>query len=68
MEKKEIVKKLLVGPLDWITLTPFLTGVTVGLGAWAVANIGRIVVRIETKTVSLHMPFLRKGKSTVSFF
>jgi len=38
MEKKEIVKKLLVGPLDWITLAPFLTGVTVGLGAWAVGQ------------------------------
>ncbi len=38
MEKKEIIKKLLVGPLDWITLAPFLTGVTVGLGAWAVGK------------------------------
>ncbi len=38
MDKKEIIKKLLVKPLDWVTLAPFLTGVTVGLGAWAVGQ------------------------------
>ena len=36
MDKKAIVKKLLLDPIDWITLAPFLVGVTLGLGAWAV--------------------------------
>ena len=35
MDKKEITKKILLDPLDWLTLTPFLIGATAGLGAWA---------------------------------
>lgn len=37
MDKKSIIKKLLLGPADWITLSPFLLGVTVAFGAWAVS-------------------------------
>jgi hypothetical protein len=44
MEKKEIIRKLLLGPLDWITLAPFLAGISVGLGAWAVGQDSGIVV------------------------
>lgn len=36
MNNRSIVKKLLMGPVDWITLAPFLTGTTLGMGAWAV--------------------------------
>ena len=35
MEKKEIIKKLLMEPVDWISLTPLILGVSVGLGLWA---------------------------------
>ena len=35
MEKKEIVKRLLLEPLGWLTLTPFIIGVTLGMGVWA---------------------------------
>lgn len=38
MEKQVIIKKLLLGPLDWITLAPFVAGATVGLAAWAVGR------------------------------
>lgn len=34
-DNNEIIKKLLLKPVDWITLTPFLTGVTVLLMSWA---------------------------------
>ena len=44
MERSEIIRKLLVGPLDWITLAPFLAGVTLGLGAWAVGQDSGVVV------------------------
>jgi hypothetical protein len=43
-EKKAIVKKLLLDPIDWITLAPFLVGVTLGLGAWAINLESGIVV------------------------
>ena len=36
MDKRELMKQMLMRPLDWITLTPFLAGVTLGLGTWAV--------------------------------
>ncbi|MBN1674732.1 MAG: hypothetical protein JXR37_27050 [Kiritimatiellae bacterium] len=36
MDKKDIVKKLLLRPIDWITLAPFLAGATLGLAAWAI--------------------------------
>lgn len=36
MDKRDLRRKLLLRPLDWITLTPLLAGVTLGLGAWAV--------------------------------
>lgn len=35
MDKKEIKKKLLLAPLDWISLLPFLLGITIGIGTWA---------------------------------
>ena len=35
MDKKSIIKKLLLGPADWITLTPFLLVVTAAFGIWA---------------------------------
>ena len=44
MDKNAIVKKLLLDPIDWITLTPFLAGVTLGLGAWAIHSESGIVV------------------------
>lgn len=44
MDKKSIVKKLLMDPVDWITLAPFLTGITLGLGAWAVSMESGIAV------------------------
>ncbi|MFZ2657219.1 MAG: hypothetical protein WAX69_19955 [Victivallales bacterium] len=37
MDRKSIIRKLLLGPADWITLSPFLLGVTVAFGAWAVS-------------------------------
>lgn len=37
MDRKEIIKKLLMGPVDWITLTPFLLGITLGMGVWALS-------------------------------
>jgi len=36
MDKSEITKQMLLDPLDWITLVPFLAGVTIGFGAWAI--------------------------------
>ncbi len=44
MDKRAIVKKLLLDPLDWITLAPFLIGVTMGLGAWAINLEAGIIV------------------------
>ncbi len=44
MERSEIIRKLLLGPLDWITLAPFLAGISVGLGAWAVGQDSGVVV------------------------
>ncbi len=35
MEKKEIIKRLLLEPLGLMTLTPFMLGVVLGMGAWA---------------------------------
>lgn len=34
MKRQEIIRQLLLGPLDWITLAPFLAGVTLTLGSW----------------------------------
>ena len=34
----------MLGPLDWITLAPFLAGISVGLGAWAVGQDSGVVV------------------------
>lgn len=34
LKRKEVIRKLLLGPLDLITLTPFLAGATVALGSW----------------------------------
>lgn len=36
MDKREITKKMLLDPVDWITLFPCLAGITIGFGAWAV--------------------------------
>lgn len=36
MDKREITKKMLLDPVDWITLLPCLAGITIGFGAWAV--------------------------------
>lgn len=37
MDKKEIVKRLLLEPVDWVSLTPLILGATLGLGAWAIS-------------------------------
>ena len=37
MDKKEIIKRILLEPIDWITLSPFLAGVALGLGVWGLA-------------------------------
>jgi hypothetical protein len=37
LEKREIIKKLLMEPVDWVSLSPLIVGATVGLGAWAVS-------------------------------
>jgi len=37
MDKKEIIKRILLEPLDWITLSPFVIGLTLGMGVWALA-------------------------------
>ena len=53
-------KKLLVGPLDWITLAPFLTGVTAGLVAWAadldsgVALAAGVILVLASAGIYLH--------------
>lgn len=36
MDRKELLKKLFLAPVDTLTLLPFVTGTTLGLGAWAV--------------------------------
>lgn len=36
IDKKAIYKKLLLEPVDALSLTPFVIGATIGLGAWAV--------------------------------
>jgi hypothetical protein len=35
-DSKAIIGKLLLKPLDWLTLSPFVVGATLGMGAWAV--------------------------------
>ena len=37
MDKKEIIKRILLEPLDRITLSPFVIGLTLGMGVWALA-------------------------------
>jgi hypothetical protein len=37
LDKKEIVKRLLLEPVDWVSLTPLILGATLGLGAWAIS-------------------------------
>lgn len=44
MEKKEIIKQLLLEPVDWVSLSPFILGATLGLGAWAVSLESGLVV------------------------
>jgi hypothetical protein len=36
MDKKELLKRVLLAPVDFLTLLPFVLGSTLGLGAWAV--------------------------------
>jgi hypothetical protein len=35
LKRKDIIRQLLLGPLDWLTLTPFLAGLTLTFGSWA---------------------------------
>lgn len=44
MEKKEIIKQLLLEPVDWISLSPLILGATVGLGAWAISLESGLVI------------------------
>lgn len=60
MQKSEAIKKLMVGPLDWITLSPFLVGVTTGLGAWAIGKdsgtvvAGSVILVLASAGIYLH--------------
>lgn len=44
MEKREIIKKLLMEPVDWVSLSPLILGATIGLGAWAVSLESGLIV------------------------
>jgi hypothetical protein len=37
MDRKQLTRRLLLGPLDWITLAPLVGSLTVGLGLWALS-------------------------------
>lgn len=35
LQRRDVIRKQLLAPLDWMTLTPFLAGTTLALGSWA---------------------------------
>ncbi len=53
MDKKEIVKQLLMEPVDWVSLSPLILGATIGLGAWAISLESGLVIATSVILVLL---------------
>ena len=53
MEKREIIKKLLMEPIDWISLAPLIVGLSIGLGMCAFSLSSGIAVATSVILVLL---------------